>query len=360
MQKTTLSTSVEHPLTQIHNPRTMSGSLVLFTGATGHVGYATLVEALSKGYNIRAAVRSESKAALIKSAKSTQPYLSQLSFVIVPDIEQDGAFDEAVKGVDYIMHVASPLAKPSEDPENDIIRPAIRGTLSVLNSALKEPKIKRVVITASVASISPENKQNPFTADNVEEDPSGPYPSSFVAYSASKKLAYNRTRDFIAQQAPHFTIINIMPVFVIGKNELATSTKDIDAGSNALALSTLLGRDVPSFMPGSVCHVDDVAFVHVAALDPKIKGNQNFGVNLNVRGTHHWDAAINIIKKHFPNAFEEGIFPFGGRGECQAYAYDTTATEETFNFKHKTYEAMVVSLAGHYIDIARKENPTKP
>ena len=333
----------------------MSGSLILFTGATGHVGYATLIEALSKGYQIRAAVRSEAKADLIQSAKSSQAYLSQLSFVIVPDIEKDGAFDEAVKGVDYIIHVASPLSKPAEDAENTVIRPAVRGTLSILNSALREPKIKRVVITASVASISPANTQVRFTADNVEKDPVGPYTNPFAAYSASKKLAYNRTRDFIAQQNPHFTVVNVMPTFVVGENELAATTKEVDAGSNAIALSTLLGRDVPSTMPGSVCHVDDVAFVHVAALDPKIEGNRNFGVNLNVRGPRHWDAAIDIVKKHFPDAAEERIFPFGGKGECQAYAYDTTETEEAFGFKHKDYEAMIVSLAGHYIDVARKD-----
>ncbi len=91
----------------------MTGELILATGTSGHVGYRTLIEALSKGYKVRAAVRSESKIAEIKAAKSTQPYLEQLTFVIVPNIEKDGAFDEAVKGADYIVHIASPLAQPS-------------------------------------------------------------------------------------------------------------------------------------------------------------------------------------------------------------------------------------------------------
>ena len=338
----------------------MSSKLILLTGGTGHVGYATLIEALSKGYSVRAAVRSESKADLIKAAKSTEPYLSQLSFVIVPDIEVDGAFDEGVKGVDYIIHIASPLAKPSEDLEKSIINPAIRGTLSILHSALKEPKIRRAVITASVVSISPANPidaANPYTADNIEQDPTGPYPEPFTAYSASKKLAYNRTRNFIAERAPHFDVQHVMPTFIIGKNELATTTKEIDAGTNALALSTLLGRDVSSAMPGSVAHVSDVAFVHVAALDEKVKGNQNFGVNYldDLSKPFQWDSAIDIVKKHFPGVIEEGIFPFGGTGASQPFAFDTRATEKTLGFKHKDYEAMVVSVAEWYIKAARNE-----
>ncbi|KAI1618580.1 hypothetical protein EDD36DRAFT_35795 [Exophiala viscosa] len=256
----------------------MTGELVLLTGGTGHLGYRTLVEALSKGYRVRAAVRSEAKAAGIKSAKSTQPYLNQLTFVTVPNIETDGAFDDAVKDVDYIVHLASPLANPTDDDEKNIIQPAIRGTLSILYSALKHPSVKKVVITSSVAAVLPVEPK-PFDADSVQPDPQGPYPDTFTAYSASKKFALNRTRDFIAKEKPQFSIINVMPTFVVGKNELSTTPEAVNDGSNRLALVPILGVNNPDSVPSFVCHVDDVAFVHVAALDPKVKGNHNFGVN---------------------------------------------------------------------------------
>ena len=41
---------------------------------------------------------------------------SQLSFIVVPDITVPGAFDDAVKGVSYIVHIASPI--PSHEPED--------------------------------------------------------------------------------------------------------------------------------------------------------------------------------------------------------------------------------------------------
>ncbi|OAP63508.1 hypothetical protein AYL99_02735 [Fonsecaea erecta] len=329
----------------------MAAELILLTGSTGHVGYRTLIEALSKGYRVRAAVRSESKVAEIRGAKSTQPYLDQLSFVIVPNIEKEGAFDEVVKGADYIVHIASPLPRPSDDVEANIIQPAIRGTLSILRSALKVPSIKRVVITSSVAAISPDDNSQVYTSDHVEPDPQGPYPHDFAAYVASKKLAYNRTREFISKENPHFAVINIMPTFVIGKNELATTPEAVIAGSNALAFTPLLGRQNPNGMPAATCHIDDVAYVHIASLGPKVQGNQNFGVNYDVNGVK-WDDAIDIVKRHFPEAVEKGVFPLGGSQTSLPMPFDASKTEEVFGIKFKNFEEQIVSLAGHYIEVA--------
>jgi nucleoside-diphosphate-sugar epimerase len=69
-----------------------------------------MVTALEAGYRVRSQVRSTSKSEPIKAAPSIQKYLDKVEFFIVSDIIKDGAFDEAVKGVDYIIHCASPLA----------------------------------------------------------------------------------------------------------------------------------------------------------------------------------------------------------------------------------------------------------
>lgn len=61
---------------------------------------------------MRAAVRSASKAAQIRAAESVQSHLDKLDFVEVPDILREGAYDEAVKGVDYVLHLASPISFP--------------------------------------------------------------------------------------------------------------------------------------------------------------------------------------------------------------------------------------------------------
>ncbi|KIW16563.1 hypothetical protein PV08_03751 [Exophiala spinifera] len=328
----------------------MSDKLILLTGGTGHIGFRTLVEALSKGYHVRAAVRSESKTTQIRTAKSVQPFLEQLEFTIVPDITKPGAFDDAMRSVNYVVHLASPLGRATDDFETNIIQPAVQGTLSILHSALKEPSVERVVITASLASVSPSTPR-PFTADNTEEDPEGPFPDPFTAYVASKKLALNRTRQFLAQEKPHFSIINVMPSFVIGKNELATTPEAVNSGSNSRALGPILGNANAVALPGAVCHIDDVSFVHIAALDPKVDGNQNFGVNWR-SSSFQWDDALEIVRKLFPEEVSRGIFPLGGSQSTGLAEFDASKTEDILGIKFKNFEEQILSLAGHYAEVS--------
>ena len=161
-----------------------SKGLVLLTGGTGHIGFRTLVEALQTGYAVRASIRRESSIDEIKAAKSVQPYLSNLSFVTIPDITVPGAFNEAVKGVDYVIHLASPLAIPSDDLDKTIVQPAIRGTVGMLESALKEKSIKRLVITASIVSVLPGAAFAPDFDDIV-------YPNNSVPDMVSASSAYS-------------------------------------------------------------------------------------------------------------------------------------------------------------------------
>lgn len=71
-------------------------------------------------------------------------------YVIVEDVEAPAAFDAAVKGVDGVLHTASPFHfNITNDAYVDLINPAVNGTLNLLKSALLETKIQRVVITSS-------------------------------------------------------------------------------------------------------------------------------------------------------------------------------------------------------------------
>jgi nucleoside-diphosphate-sugar epimerase len=82
------------------------------TGANGHLGFRALVSALEAGYQVRAVVRRPAAAEQIKAAKSTQPYLSNIEIVFVQDLLQEGAFDDVVVGMDYVLHLASPISRP--------------------------------------------------------------------------------------------------------------------------------------------------------------------------------------------------------------------------------------------------------
>ncbi|KAL8839133.1 MAG: hypothetical protein Q9205_004332 [Flavoplaca limonia] len=90
----------------------MAQELVLITGGTGFVGYACLVRALDQGYRVRLAIRNESSIEKIKTAPSCQPHLGSIDFVIVKDMSGETAFDDAVQGVSYVIHLASPTPGP--------------------------------------------------------------------------------------------------------------------------------------------------------------------------------------------------------------------------------------------------------
>ncbi|KAK5995411.1 Ketoreductase CTB6 [Cladobotryum mycophilum] len=339
----------------------MAGELVLLTGGTGMVGFRTLVLLVEAGYKVRAAVRNQEGFERILSLKPLAPYASQVESIIVPDITATGAYDEAVKGVKYILHIASPLASASPDNnwEKHVIQPAIKGTVGMLESAHKTSGIEKIVITASVLSITTNkamadgavvNEQVRFTATE------GPFTNGFEAYNASKALALQATEKFIAEKKPSFTVVNIEPTFIFGRDDTVTEAKNIAKGTNGLIIGPLLGRPHPGPMPGSSVHVDDVASLHVWALDPAVKGNQDFLAAARP-AKFVWEESFEVVKKHYAKEYAEGLFKFDSVPPLVTLAsnIDSSKAENTFKFKFRSYEDQVVSVVDHYLELLGKE-----
>ncbi|KAK1244023.1 hypothetical protein MKX08_002161 [Trichoderma sp. CBMAI-0020] len=335
----------------------MAGDLVLLTGGTGMIGFKTLVEVLKAGYKVRAAVRNQAGFDRIASLKPLAPYVSNLESIIVPDIAAPGAYDEAVKGVKYVVHVASPLAQPVDTEEgfqSEVIQPAIRGTLGILEAAHKTTGIERIVITASILSVASFES----LASGVKTDERtravntvGPYASAVNAYQVSKALAFEATNKFIAEKKPAFSVINIMPAFVIGRDDTITDASNIVRGSNAFLIGPLLGhaRDQP--LIGAVVHVDDVAKMHVQSLDSSIvKGNEDFLAY--APPSIDWADSFEIVKRRFPEAYADGVFKFESipRPITGPVNVDSSKAEKTFG-KFKSFEEQTVSVVEHYLEL---------
>jgi nucleoside-diphosphate-sugar epimerase len=132
--------------------QTMPKSTVFITGATGFIGAQVTASALRAGYNVKLSVRREAQIASLRRA--FHEFADALDFVVVPDYTKTEAFGTALQGVDYVIHVASPL--PNGDEE--LVTPAVKGTVEVLEAALQVAEIKKIVVTASVASLVPLDK----------------------------------------------------------------------------------------------------------------------------------------------------------------------------------------------------------
>lgn len=344
----------------------MSRELNLITGASGHLGLRTVLDALKANYHVRAAVRSQAKADAILAAPSIAALApgSALSFAIVPDISAPNAFDDAVKDVNAIIHTASPLAV-GEDYERDIIEPAIKGTMAILSAAKKTPTVRRVVMTSSIVAVMPwadffaVEAERVYTADDTTPSPSGPYGHPFEAYAASKVQSLSLTNEFLKREKPHFDVVNVMPGFFIGKNELITEAKDMMSGTNSVAFAMIMGRKNDFASPGTQVHVNDVAKVHVLSLSKDVRGNQNFGIQSGGVDGNAWGDAIGIVKKRFPEAVEDGRLPADGWQASKRVRYDTSETEKVLGIKFQSYEDAVVGLVEQYLELLEKAGVKK-
>jgi len=129
----------------------MASELIFITGATGFIGGTTADEALKSGYRLRIAIRNESQIEKLSAVFSK--YVGQFEFVIVPSITDEAAFAGKLDGVDYVFHLASPLANATD--KEKIFPAAVQGTLAILKEAAKVKSVKRVVITSSEAAFTP-------------------------------------------------------------------------------------------------------------------------------------------------------------------------------------------------------------
>ncbi|KAH7363187.1 hypothetical protein B0T11DRAFT_353295 [Plectosphaerella cucumerina] len=338
----------------------MSQQLLVITGVSGHVGFRVLVEALTRGYKVRAVIRNAAQAEQIKAAESAKPFAAQLEFVVVPDLLRDGAFDGVLDGADGIVHVASPLPSGNTtDFKRDLIDPAINATVGVLKSAKKVPSIKRVVITSSVAVllswdfIISSDYTTVLTAKDVYTPTGldGPFANAMHAYGLSKAAAFDATKRFIEEERPAFEIVNIFPSMVTGKNELNRTPADVGKGSNGSTLGVVL--DNVSQMPsiGVSVHVNDVARAHIDALNPALTGNRDYLCSSGgVDGTT-WDDAKEIAKRNFPEAVADGRLPLAGSLPTRPIHFDSSETEKAFGWKFASFEEQVKSVVGHYLEL---------
>ena len=200
------------------------GSLVLVTGVTGFVASHITREFLERGYRVRGTVRDVTKASWLVT-DVFKAYAEALELVVVRDLGAENAFDEAVKGVQAIVHVASIV---SFDPDpNRVIPQAVAGTSSILKAALNEPSIQRFVYTSSLvaeAMLVPGNKTfvdadtwNDTAVELAWAPPPYDVSRSMVVYMASKVSAEKEVWKFSEAFKSNFAINVVNPSMIFGQ-----------------------------------------------------------------------------------------------------------------------------------------------
>ncbi|XP_058219959.1 putative anthocyanidin reductase isoform X2 [Rhododendron vialii] len=127
------------------------------TGATGYIGSWLVKSLLRKGYTVHATLRDPAKALHLIPLWSGGDRLR----VFRANLQEEGSFDEAVKGCSGVFHVAASMefeVPANEDIDSyaraNFIEPAISGTLNLLKSCSKTESVKRVVFTSSISTLT--------------------------------------------------------------------------------------------------------------------------------------------------------------------------------------------------------------
>jgi nucleoside-diphosphate-sugar epimerase len=199
----------------------MSKGLVLISGVNGYIAATLAKHLLECGYHVRGTVRRVDSANKLVEGPLKDFYATgKFQVVAVPDITNDGAFDEAVKGVTAIAHLASPVSMTFKDPA-PILRTAVQGTNTILESARLHAgtQLQSVVVLSSIAAVRNATPA-PYTFDekdwnDVAEaicEQKGTEAPGGMIYAASKVAAEKAFWKFQKEKQPSFSMTSINPV----------------------------------------------------------------------------------------------------------------------------------------------------
>jgi dihydroflavonol-4-reductase len=255
---------------------------VLLTGASGYIGKHITLQLLIEGYEVSASVRNKAKADEVRAAMSAHlpegfKLDKKLSFVEL-DLESDKGWPKALEGMDVLIHSASPFPIASPKDENDLVRPAVEGTLRALKAAHKAG-VKRVILTSSVAAIYGSDLPAGKTEfdETMWSDPN--HVIGKMAYNKSKTLAEKAAWAYIQSEAKEIQLTTINPVLVAG------APLDKNFGASVSVVERLMnGKDpVLPDMSFGIVDVKDVAKMHVLVIKNKAAYGQRFIANAGSR-----------------------------------------------------------------------------
>ncbi|MBL4238606.1 SDR family oxidoreductase [Vibrio fluvialis] len=243
---------------------------VLVTGGTGFVATQVILQLLHQGYRVNTTVRSlGSQTQLFETLQDAgiQEIQDNLR-LIEADLLDDNNWLSAMQNCDYVLHVASPLPVGDPNNEDDVIKPAVEGTLRVLTFA-KKAGVKRVVMTSNFGAVGYSHTDTSQVI--TEQSWTNPKQKGLSVYNKSKVLAERAAWDYIHNEGKGLELTVINPMGIFGP----LINQRLSAGHTLLRqlMSGEMHR-LPDITMGIV-DVRDVADLHIRAmLSPQAAGER--------------------------------------------------------------------------------------
>ncbi|XP_020526339.1 cinnamoyl-CoA reductase 1 isoform X2 [Amborella trichopoda] len=186
---------------------------VCVTGAGGFCASWVVKLLLSKGYTVHGTVRDPDaeKNAHLKKFENASTNL----VLFKADLLDNNTISSAISGCHGVFHVASPVPPGKvQDPEKDLLDPAVKGTLNVLKAS-KEAGVQRVVFVSSIAAVSmnPNWSRDKVIDENCWSD------KEFCRttenwYCLSKTMAESEAFEY--GQKSGLDLVSVCPTLVLG------------------------------------------------------------------------------------------------------------------------------------------------
>ncbi|MCG6856850.1 MAG: NAD-dependent epimerase/dehydratase family protein [Salaquimonas sp.] len=233
---------------------------VLVTGVSGFLGGHVALQLLKEGYQVRGSVRDLKRSDKVRDTMARHGADTKgLEFVAL-DLLRDEGWQEAMKGVRYVQHIASPFVISMPKDPQELIRPAVQGNERALGAAFAS-EVEHVVVTSSMAAIMYRHakpRSETFTGEDWTETDS-PLAN---AYIRSKTLSERRAWEIAEEAGRRDDLTMVNPAGIYGP------LLDEDPGTSALLLIRLLRGEMPGVPRMIIPAIDarDVTKVHIEAM----------------------------------------------------------------------------------------------
>jgi ornithine--oxo-acid transaminase len=239
------------------------GDRVVITGASGFIGSAVVRAVLARGAKVVAVVEPGADTANLAGLDVEQ---------VTADVRDATALRSICTGARYVFHLAAIYRFWAKDPRifHDV---NVGGTLNVME-AVQAAGCQRMVYTSTVGVIGLHGTQHGRPADETE------YADVAHLFGHYKRTKFTAEHEVLRAAAEGLDVSLALPTFPLGPGDRAPTP------SGKVVLDFLNGR-MPAYVDTAlnVCHVDDLAVGHVAALEHGRRGRSYIlgGENLSMR-----------------------------------------------------------------------------
>jgi dihydroflavonol-4-reductase len=240
---------------------------VLVIGGSGYIGSWCTLALLEAGHSVRTTVRDLAREPQVRSQlRSGGVDAGDNLRVVRADLSSDEGWREAAAGCDAVLHVASPTLTQVPRNDDEMVRPAIDGTLRVLRAA-RDGGVRRVVMTSAIGAIAYGHapRDTPFTEQDWTD-----VDADLQPYQKSKTLAERAAWDFVNGSGLELATVN--PTGVLGP------VLGPDYSPSLGAIARMLDGSMPALLPFATGYVDvrDVASLHLLAMTAPTAAGERF------------------------------------------------------------------------------------